>query len=207
MASRKRKFKKTFQSDESENDEDQLFPYLFVDVSSEDDGDENEDFQLGEGVTTRRQAAKEKEEKENQVRSESPPPKKEKKDLKQKKKTSKLSNAAEVSSTVVSAQAQSRTSSPVAGPSGLQAPVVTAPRAPSPVAGPSGLQAAVSTPPSPSNSPIPESSRLVDTDLFEQETPVFENSDFTMYIQKAEHQRQKVLIISLLLNITCMHIY
>ena len=223
MASRKREFRKTIYSDESEEDEDQLFPYLFVDVSSEDDKEENDDFQLGEGVTTRRQTAKEDENNKNQVRSESPPPKKEKKDLKQRGKKSKPSNVqkvikvvskdvpaqhqprafspvaglSELQPSILTPQQEPRNASPVAGPSGLQSPVATPqlqPRAASPVAGPSG-QHAVESVTSPSYSPILESSRLVDTDLFAQETPVFENSDFTMFIQKADHQRQKVIII------------
>ena len=180
MASRKRKFQNINNLEESEDDEDRLFPYLFVDLSSDEDGKNQDDVQLGEGVTTRRQAAKENEqEQETSVRAKSPPPKKEKKDLKQKVKKSKHL-------------------SPQLGPSELQTQAASYEperQALSPVAGPSGLQAVVSSTEIPSHSPLPESSRLVDTDLFAQETPVFENNDFIMFIQKAEHQRQKVIII------------
>ena len=38
----------------------------------------------------------------------------------------------------------------------------------------------------------PEESRLSSTNLFEQETKVFENEDFILLMQKIDHQRQKV---------------
>ena len=40
-----------------------------------------------------------------------------------------------------------------------------------------------------------EESRLVSTNLFEQETKVFENDDFVLLMQKTDHQRQKVRTI------------
>ena len=39
-----------------------------------------------------------------------------------------------------------------------------------------------------------EESRLVSTNLFEQETEVFENEDFVLLMQKTDHQRQKVKV-------------
>jgi len=80
------------------------------------------------------------------------------------------------------AQPPLRSPSPVAGPSGLQPD-----RSPSPVAGPSGLQPPVLHPAPVSPVPVPN--------FYEEETKVFENENFAIYIQKQDHQRQKVFRI------------
>jgi hypothetical protein len=67
------------------------------------------------------------------------------------------------------------------GDSDVELPTPT--RSPSPVAGPSGLQAPV---------PVPTP---VDAHFYEKETKVFENENFEIYIQKQDHQRQKVFRI------------
>ena len=57
----------------------------------------------------------------------------------------------------------------------------------SPVAGPSGLQPPVLHPAPVSPVPVPN--------FYEEETKVFENENFAIYIQKQDHQRQKVFRI------------
>ena len=77
--------------------------------------------------------------------------------------------------------------SPDASPPRLQAA-----RSPSPIAGPSGLQPVCS--PSPVARPILRVSNA-DEHFYEEETKVFENENFAIYIQKQDHQRQKVFRI------------
>ena len=73
------------------------------------------------------------------------------------------------------AQQPARSPSPVAGPSGLQLV-----HSPSAVAGPSGLQF-----------DLPNIGR----NSYDEETKVFENENFAIYIQKQDHQRQIVFRI------------
>ena len=76
------------------------------------------------------------------------------------------------------AESAQQPSSPIAGPS---SPIA---RPSSPIAGPSSPIAG------PSNQQLP--STLNDSNWFEEETKIFENDDFTLVIQKQDHQRQKV---------------
>ena len=81
-----------------------------------------------------------------------------------------------------------RSSSPIAGPSNLQIEA----RASSPIAGPSHQQIAPTPGPSGLQKIQPKPLTLDNSTWFEEETNVFENEDFALFIQKQDHQRQKV---------------
>ena len=62
----------------------------------------------------------------------------------------------------------------------------------SPIAGPSNPHREPTAGPSTIQETQPEPLTSTDSSWFEEETKVFENEDFALYIQKQDHQRQKV---------------
>jgi hypothetical protein len=140
---------------------------------------DSDNGQIGKGVRTRRQAAKEN----AQVQSPQAAP-------------APSSPTPGPSRTPPMSPTPSIRGSPIAGPSTRRSATRSPspiPGSPSPIPGPSTRRSTTR-----SRSPSPPAAGLVtgrpaqEDGFFDSETKVFENEDFSLFIQKQEHQRQKV---------------